>query len=179
MSQTTQPAPIQSPAGTPQVGIIMGSQSDWATMSLAVQLLADFGIPFECDVVSAHRTPDKLFEFAKSAKSRGIKVIIAGAGGAAHLPGMCASQTPLPVLGVPVKSSTLSGWDSLLSIVQMPKGVAVGTLAIGTAGAYNAGLLAAQILALHDDTLAKKIDDFRQNQTNTILASPTPGIINN
>lgn len=170
--------PIQSPEGTAKVGIIMGSQSDWATMSLAAQLLADFGVAFECEVVSAHRTPDRLFDYAKAAKGNGLQVIIAGAGGAAHLPGMCASQTELPVLGVPVKSSTLSGWDSLLSIVQMPKGIAVGTLAIGTAGAYNAGLLAIQILALNDESLAAKLIDFRQKQTDTILASPTPGIIN-
>lgn len=170
--------PIPSPEGNPKVGIIMGSQSDWATMSLAAQLLADFGVAFECEVVSAHRTPDKLFDYAKSAKGNGLQVIIAGAGGAAHLPGMCASQTELPVLGVPVKSSTLSGWDSLLSIVQMPKGIAVGTLAIGTAGAYNAALFAIQILALHDEALAKQLVEFRQNQTDTILASPTPGIIN-
>lgn len=176
--QTQQPDPIDSPEGSPKVGIIMGSQSDWATMSLAAQLLRDFGVAFVCEVVSAHRTPDKLFDFAKTAKNKGLQVIIAGAGGAAHLPGMCASQTELPVLGVPVKSSTLSGWDSLLSIVQMPKGVAVGTLAIGTAGAYNAALLAIQILALHDDSLAKQLVDFRQNQTDTILASPTPGILN-
>ena len=173
-----QPAPIPSPDGQAKVGIIMGSQSDWATMSAAAQLLADFDIAFECEVVSAHRTPDRLFEYAKSAKGNGLQIIIAGAGGAAHLPGMCASQTPLPVLGVPVKSSMLSGWDSLLSIVQMPKGVAVGTLAIGTAGAYNAALLAIQMLALHDDDIAAKLDTMRQTQTETILASPTPGIIN-
>ena len=178
MSHPTQPAPITSPAGTPKVGIIMGSQSDWATMSEAAQILADFGVAFECEVVSAHRTPDKLFDYAKAAKDKGLQVVIAGAGGAAHLPGMCASQTPLPVLGVPVKSSTLSGWDSLLSIVQMPKGVAVGTLAIGTAGAFNAGLLALQILALHDSRLAQLLDEFRTKQTDTVLASPTPGIIN-
>ncbi|OOR85465.1 5-(carboxyamino)imidazole ribonucleotide mutase [Moraxella canis] len=178
MSHPTQPAPITSPAGTPKVGIIMGSQSDWATMSEAAQILADFGVAFECEVVSAHRTPDKLFDYAKAAKDKGLQIIIAGAGGAAHLPGMCASQTPLPVLGVPVKSSTLSGWDSLLSIVQMPKGVAVGTLAIGTAGAFNAGLLALQILALHDSRLAQLLDEFRTKQTDTVLASPTPGIIN-
>lgn len=178
MSHPTQPAPITSPAGTPKVGIIMGSQSDWATMSEAAQILADFGVAFECEVVSAHRTPDKLFDYAKAAKDKGLQVIIAGAGGAAHLPGMCASQTPLPVLGVPVKSSTLSGWDSLLSIVQMPKGVAVGTLAIGTAGAFNAGLLALQILALHDSRLVQLLDEFRTKQTDTVLASPTPGIIN-
>lgn len=178
MSDTQKIAPIASPAGIPKVGIIMGSQSDWATMSAAAQILADFGVPFVCEVVSAHRTPDRLFEFAKTAKDKGLQVIIAGAGGAAHLPGMCASQTPLPVLGVPVKSSMLSGWDSLLSIVQMPKGVAVGTLAIGTAGAFNAGLLAIQMLALHDDALADKLDAFRQAQTEQVLASPIPGIIN-
>ena len=178
MSNTTQPAPIPSPKGTAKVAIIMGSQSDWATMHLAAQLLADFGVAFVSEVVSAHRTPDKLFDFAKSAKSQGLQVIIAGAGGAAHLPGMCASQTELPVLGVPVKSSTLSGWDSLLSIVQMPKGIAVGTLAIGTAGAYNAALLAIQILALNDGHLANKLQDFRQQQTQTILANPTPGQLN-
>lgn len=172
------PAPIQSPDGAPKVGIIMGSQSDWDTMQHAAKLLADFGVAFECEVVSAHRTPDKLFDYAKTAKDRGLCVIIAGAGGAAHLPGMCASQTALPVLGVPVKSSMLSGWDSLLSIVQMPKGVAVGTLAIGTAGAYNAGLLAAQILAVSDADLAAKIDAFRQQQTETVLNSPIPGVIN-
>ncbi|MDH2273336.1 5-(carboxyamino)imidazole ribonucleotide mutase [Moraxella porci] len=177
MSSSDQPAPITSPAGTPKVGIIMGSQSDWATMREAAQILADFGVAFECEVVSAHRTPDKLFDYAKAAKGKGLQVIIAGAGGAAHLPGMCASQTALPVLGVPVKSSTLSGWDSLLSIVQMPKGVAVGTLAIGTAGAFNAGLLAIQILALHDENLATQLDTFRTKQTQTVLANPIPGII--
>ena len=177
MSSSDQPAPITSPAGTPKVGIIMGSQSDWATMREAAQILADFGVAFECEVVSAHRTPDKLFDYAKAAKGKGLQVIIAGAGGAAHLPGMCASQTTLPVLGVPVKSSTLSGWDSLLSIVQMPKGVAVGTLAIGTAGAFNAGLLAIQILALHDENLATQLDAFRTKQTQTVLANPIPGII--
>lgn len=171
-------APITSPQGTPKVGVIMGSQSDWATMKLGVQLLADFAVPFVCEVVSAHRTPDRLFDFAKSAKDNGLHVIIAGAGGAAHLPGMCASQTPLPVLGVPIKSSTLNGWDSLLSIVQMPKGVAVGTLAIGTSGAYNAGLLAIQILALQDTSLADKLNRFREQQTKTILTSPIPGVIN-
>ena len=175
----TQTDPITSPIGLAKVGIIMGSQSDWATMSVAAQLLADFDIAFDCEVVSAHRTPDRLFDYAKGAKDKGLQVIIAGAGGAAHLPGMCASQTPLPVLGVPVKSSMLSGWDSLLSIVQMPKGVAVGTLAIGSAGAYNAALLAIQILALQDNQIATKLDNLRQSQTQTILASPTPGIINN
>ncbi|MDO5652445.1 MAG: 5-(carboxyamino)imidazole ribonucleotide mutase [Moraxella sp.] len=170
-----QPTPIISPQGTAKVGIIMGSQSDWATMSETARLLSDFGVPFMCEVVSAHRTPDKLFDFAKSAKARGLHIIIAGAGGAAHLAGMCASQTPLPVLGVPVKSSTLSGWDSLLSMVQMPKGVAVGTLAIGTAGAFNAGLLAVQMLAVHDDELSTKLDNFRHTQTQSVLDNPIPG----
>lgn len=173
----TLPPPIPSPQGAAKVGIIMGSQSDWETMQHAAQVLADFGVPFECEVVSAHRTPDRLFDYAKSAKSRGLAIIIAGAGGAAHLPGMCASQTDLPVLGVPVKSSMLSGWDSLLSIVQMPKGVAVGTLAIGSAGAYNAGLLSVQMLAIHDDALGQKVAKFRESQTQSILANPTPGIM--
>lgn len=177
-TDNTNPPPITSPEGQPKVGIIMGSQSDWATMSLAAELLVQFGVPFECEVVSAHRTPDKLFSYAKSAQDRGIQVIIAGAGGAAHLPGMCASQTALPVLGVPVKSSTLSGWDSLLSIVQMPKGVAVGTLAIGTAGAYNASLFAIQILALQDNQLMQALQAFRETQTEQVLVSPIPGIIN-
>lgn len=162
------------PTNAPKVGIIMGSQSDWSTMIEAANVLTEFGVPFECEIVSAHRTPDRLFEYAKSAKSRGLSIIIAGAGGAAHLPGMCASQTDLPVLGVPVKSSTLSGWDSLLSIVQMPRGVSVGTLAIGGAGAYNAGLLAVQMLAINDDTLSKKVSQFRQNQTQSILDNRVP-----
>lgn len=178
MNKLTQPNPISSPMGEAKVGIIMGSQSDWVTMAAAAQLLADFGVPFVCEVVSAHRTPDKLFEFASEAKSNGLHVIIAGAGGAAHLPGMCAAKTDLPVLGVPVKSSILNGVDSLLSIVQMPKGVAVGTLAIGTAGAYNAALLAIQILALQDATLAQQLAKFRMGQTQTVLASPTPGVVN-
>ena len=162
----------------PLVGIIMGSQSDWATLEHTANMLQQLNVPFEAEVVSAHRTPDRLFEYAETARERGIQVIIAGAGGAAHLPGMCAAKTDLPVLGVPVKSSILNGVDSLLSIVQMPKGVAVGTLAIGTAGAYNAALLAIQVLALHDESLATKLDNMRQAQTETILASPTPGIIN-
>ena len=177
-AQTHQlPPPIPSPQGQAKVGIIMGSQPDWETMQNAAQMLAEFGVPVECEGVAAHRTPDRLFDEAKTAKARGLSVIIAGAGGAAHLPGMCASQTDLPVLGVPVKSSILSGWDSLLSIVQMPKGVAVGTLAIGAAGAANAGLLAAQILAIGDSTLAQKISDFRAKQTQTILDNPTPGLM--
>ena len=137
-------------------------------------MLDELGVAYEVKVVSAHRTPDLLFDYAKSAQERGLKVIIAGAGGAAHLPGMCASQTSLPVLGVPVKSRALSGLDSLLSIVQMPGGVAVGTLAIGDAGAKNAGLLAAQILATADDALMSKIDEFRQTQTDTVLSEPDP-----
>lgn len=159
---------------TAQIGIIMGSQSDWATMQHASQLLEHFGVAFECQIVSAHRTPDRLFDYAKSAKSRGLKVIIAGAGGAAHLAGMCASQTDLPVLGVPIKSSILNGVDSLLSIVQMPKGVAVGTLAIGDAGAYNAALLAVQILAAFDDELSQKVQAFRATQTQKILDNSVP-----
>ena len=158
----------------PSVAVIMGSSSDWPTMQLATQVLEQFGVPVHVEVVSAHRTPDKLMEFAGSAADKGFKVIIAGAGGAAHLPGMVASKTHLPVLGVPVQSRALSGQDSLLSIVQMPKGVAVGTLAIGEAGAFNAGLLAAQILATADAELAKKIQAFRQKQTDDVLAKPDP-----
>ncbi len=158
----------------PSVAVIMGSSSDWPTMQLATQVLEQFGIPFHVEVVSAHRTPDKLMDFAGSAADKGFKVIIAGAGGAAHLPGMVAAKTHLPVLGVPVQSRALSGQDSLLSIVQMPKGVAVGTLAIGEAGAFNAGLLAAQILATSDAALAAKIQAFRQQQTEDVLAKPDP-----
>lgn len=157
-----------------QVGIIMGSKSDWPTMQHAANILDSLGVSYEVKVVSAHRTPDLLFDYAKNAQPRGLKVIIAGAGGAAHLPGMCASQTSLPVLGVPVKSRTLNGLDSLLSIVQMPGGVAVGTLSIGDAGAKNAGLLAAQILATADNELLKRIDEFRAKQTESVLAEPDP-----
>lgn len=153
----------------PLVAIIMGSTSDWETMKNAADILADFGVPHECRVVSAHRTPDLLFEFAKTAEERGIEVIIAGAGGAAHLPGMCASQTILPVLGVPVQSKALSGMDSLLSIVQMPAGIPVGTLAIGTAGAKNAALLAISILANSRPELREKLREFRRNQTDAVL----------
>lgn len=149
----------------------MGSTSDWETMKNASEILNDFGVAHECKVVSAHRTPDLLFEFAKSAESRGIEVIIAGAGGAAHLPGMCASQTVLPVLGVPVQSKALSGMDSLLSIVQMPAGIPVGTLAIGTAGAKNAALFAISILANSRKDLREKLHGFRNNQTQTVLDS--------
>lgn len=153
------------------VSIIMGSTSDWETMKNAADILEEFGVPHECKVVSAHRTPDLLFEFAKSAESRGIEVIIAGAGGAAHLPGMCASQTVLPVLGVPVQSKALSGMDSLLSIVQMPAGIPVGTLAIGAAGAKNAALLAISILANSRKELRTKLHEFRKDQTESVLDS--------
>lgn len=158
-------------AQKPLVSVIMGSKSDWETMREASSVLSDFNVPHECKVVSAHRTPDLLFEFAKSAEERGIEVIIAGAGGAAHLPGMCASQTVLPVLGVPVESKALSGIDSLLSIVQMPAGIPVGTLAIGTAGAKNAALLAISILANSRPELRKKLKEFRQKQTLEVLES--------
>lgn len=153
----------------PIVSIIMGSKSDWPTMEHASNILKEFGVEHGCDVVSAHRTPDLLFEFAKGAEERGIEVIIAGAGGAAHLPGMCASQTTIPVLGVPVKSKALSGMDSLLSIVQMPAGIPVGTLAIGEAGARNAGLLAIAILANSRPELREKLKEFRQKQTDAVL----------
>lgn len=152
----------------------MGSQSDWETMRHACETLESLGIVFEARVVSAHRTPDLLFDYAKSARSRGLQVIIAGAGGAAHLPGMCAAQTALPVLGVPVQSKALQGLDSLLSIVQMPAGVPVATLAIGRAGAVNAALLAASILALHSPDVAHKLDEFRANQTRAVLENPEP-----
>lgn len=157
-----------------KVGIIMGSKSDWPTMQLAAEMLDQFGISYETKVVSAHRTPHLLADYASSAKERGLKVIIAGAGGAAHLPGMTAAFTALPVLGVPIQSRALSGLDSLYSIVQMPKGVAVGTLAIGDAGAANAGLLAAQIIATHDNSVMEKIEAFRAAQTQSILANPNP-----
>lgn len=156
------------------VGIIMGSKSDWPTMQHAAEMLDSLGVAYETKVVSAHRTPHLLAEYAQGAKDRGIKVIIGGAGGAAHLPGMTAAYTPLPVLGVPVQSKALSGQDSLLSIVQMPKGIAVGTLAIGTAGAANAGLLAAQIIGTHNPEIMKNIEAFRKLQTETILANPNP-----
>jgi 5-(carboxyamino)imidazole ribonucleotide mutase len=154
---------------TPKVGIIMGSQSDWATMKHAADMLDELGVAYETRVVSAHRTPDLLFEYAASAVDRGLHVIIAGAGGAAHLPGMTAAKTRLPVLGVPVQSKALSGMDSLLSIVQMPKGIPVGTLAIGDAGAANAGLLAASIIALSDPAVAARIDAYRSAQTQKVL----------
>jgi 5-(carboxyamino)imidazole ribonucleotide mutase len=154
---------------TPKVGIIMGSHSDWATMKHAADLLDELGVPYEKQIVSAHRTPDKLFDYAETAADRGLLVIIAGAGGAAHLPGMTAAKTRLPVLGVPVQSKALNGLDSLLSIVQMPRGIPVGTLAIGDAGAANAGLLAAAIVALQDEAVAAKLDAFRAAQTARVL----------
>jgi 5-(carboxyamino)imidazole ribonucleotide mutase len=155
------------------VGLIMGSKSDWETLSSAAETLKALGVAFEAKVVSAHRTPKRLYDYATSAKARGLKVIIAGAGGAAHLPGMTASMTPLPVLGVPIKSRELKGLDSLLSIVQMPKGIPVGTLAIGEPGAVNAALLAAQILALSDEALAGRLDAYRAAQTEAVGESPT------
>lgn len=155
------------------VGIIMGSQSDWPTMNHAAEILHLLEIPFETRIVSAHRTPERLYDYAKSAKQRGLNVIIAGAGGAAHLPGMTASMTPLPVLGVPIESKTLKGMDSLLSIAQMPGGIPVGTLAIGTAGAKNAALLAASILALSDNDIANRLDIWRAKQTDAVAETPT------
>jgi len=152
----------------PRVAIIMGSRSDWPTMKGAAHSLDALGVAYETKVISAHRTPDRLYAFAAGAKAQGYKVIIAGAGGAAHLPGMTAAMTPLPVLGVPAPSKALSGLDSLLSIVQMPAGIPVATLAIGEAGALNAGLLAAQILALSDEALALRIDDYRRRQTESV-----------
>ncbi len=158
----------------PLVGVIMGSKSDWPTMCHAVETLEHLGIPCETRVVSAHRTPDLLFEYCASARDRGLRVIIAGAGGAAHLPGMAAAKTPLPVLGVPVQSRSLSGMDSLLSIAQMPAGVPVGTLAIGKAGATNAALLAAAMLATTEPDIREALDAFREVQTRTVLDNPDP-----
>lgn len=158
----------------PQVGIIMGSTSDWSTMEKAEEVLIKLGVSYEVKVVSAHRTPDLLFEYAETAAERGLQVIIGGAGGAAHLPGMVASKTHLPVFGVPVKSKALNGIDSLLSIAQMPAGIAVGTLAIGAAGAANAGLLAAQVVALHDEEVRTKLIEFRRKQTEKVLSIPDP-----
>ena len=157
-----------------KVALIMGSKSDWDTMRPATEIMSELGVEHHVEVVSAHRTPDKLMSFAETAVDNGYSVIIAGAGGAAHLPGMVASKTRLPVLGVPVQSRALNGMDSLLSIVQMPKGIAVGTLAIGTAGAFNAGLLACQILATHDAALAERLEQFRSKQTDTVLDNPDP-----
>lgn len=156
----------------PLVGIIMGSSSDWETMRHAAETLDKLGVAHETKVVSAHRTPKRLYDYASSAKERGLKIIIAGAGGAAHLPGMAASMTSLPVLGVPVESQALKGMDSLLSIVQMPAGVPVGTLAIGRAGAVNAGLLAASILAITDDQLSARVERYREEQTQSVAETP-------
>jgi 5-(carboxyamino)imidazole ribonucleotide mutase len=156
----------------PLVGLIMGSRSDWETMEEAAKILDHLSVPYEARVISAHRTPDRMTAYAKEARGRGLKVIIAGAGGAAHLPGMVAAMTPLPVLGVPVRSQALSGQDSLLSIVQMPKGVPVGTLAIGPAGAANAALLASSILALSNDALADRLIDWRRSQTEAVGDDP-------
>ncbi len=165
---------MSSAAEYPLVGVIMGSQSDWETMQHAAHTLHELGVAHEVRVVSAHRTPDLLFAYASDAQARGLRVIIAGAGGAAHLPGMVAAKTPLPVLGVPVKSATLNGLDSLLSIVQMPAGIPVGTLAIGRAGAINAALLAAAILATTDPALQAAVQAYRTRQTERVLAHPDP-----
>ena len=160
----------------PLVGVVMGSDSDWPTMQAAAVMLKEFGVPFEARVVSAHRTPDLLFEYATTAAGRGLRAIIAGAGGAAHLPGMLAAKTLLPVLGVPVQSKALSGQDSLLSIVQMPKGIPVATFAIGEAGAANAALFAVAVLATADATLAQRLRDFRQAQTDKVMAMKLPEV---
>ncbi|BFI96733.1 MAG: 5-(carboxyamino)imidazole ribonucleotide mutase [Rhodanobacter sp.] len=159
---------------TPRVGVVMGSRSDWETMEHASAVLAELGVAHEVQVVSAHRTPDLLFSYAEQAAARGIQVIVAGAGGAAHLPGMLAAKTRLPVFGVPVQSKALNGMDSLLSIAQMPAGIPVGTLAIGRAGAVNAGLLAAAVLALHDTRLAQALENWRAKQTRAVLDQPDP-----
>jgi 5-(carboxyamino)imidazole ribonucleotide mutase len=164
---------MTSSGPSPLIGIIMGSQSDWDTLEHAHNILHDLGVAHETKIVSAHRTPDRLYEYAKTATDRGIKVIIAGAGGAAHLPGMAASMTNLPVLGVPMESHALKGMDSLLSIVQMPAGVPVGTLAIGKAGAINAALLAVSILALQDKNLAQKLAEYKQKQTDNVAEFPS------
>ena len=156
------------------VGVIMGSKSDWPTMKSATEMLEEFGVPYEVKVVSAHRTPDLMFEYAETAQARGLEVIIAGAGGSAHLPGMVASKTIVPVLGVPVQSKALSGQDSLLSIVQMPGGIPVGTLAIGETGAKNAGILAAQIVGNHNEVVRQKVLEFRLEQTQSVLNNPNP-----
>ncbi len=156
------------------VGVIMGSKSDWPTMKNATEILEELGVSYEVKVVSAHRTPDLMFEYAETAEERGLQVIIAGAGGSAHLPGMVASKTVVPVLGVPVQSKALSGQDSLLSIVQMPGGIPVGTLAIGDSGAKNAGILAAQIVGNHDKAVRERVSKFRSDQTQNVLNNPNP-----
>jgi len=169
---TNDPEPIRTPSSDPPiVGVIMGSRNDWETMRVASEMLAEFGIPHERRVVSAHRTPTQMIQYASSASHRGLKIIIAGAGGAAHLPGMIASETNLPVIGVPVRSQALNGMDSLLSIVQMPGGVPVATMAIGIAGAKNAAILAARILALHDPILRDRLSAFVSKQSDDILAT--------
>ena len=167
---------MTSTARPARVGVVMGSRSDWETMEHAASVLGDLGVPHEVQVVSAHRTPDLLFRYAEEALGRGIQVIIAGAGGAAHLPGMLAAKTRVPVLGVPVQSKALNGMDSLLSIAQMPAGIPVGTLAIGRAGAVNAALLATAMLALHDPQLAQALDAFRTRQTRDVLDQPDPRV---
>jgi 5-(carboxyamino)imidazole ribonucleotide mutase len=164
------------PARKPAVGLIMGSQSDWATMRHAAETLEALGVPFEARIISAHRTPKRMMSYAAAAKGRGLKVIVAGAGGAAHLPGMTASMTPLPVLGVPVESAALKGQDSLLSIVQMPAGIPVGTLAIGRAGAVNAALLAASIVGLGDDKIMSNVERWRARQTNAVAKAPADDV---
>ena len=156
------------------VGVIMGSKSDWPTMKNATEILEELGVSYEVKVISAHRTPDLMFEYAETAEARGLEVIIAGAGGSAHLPGMVASKTIVPVLGVPVQSKALSGQDSLLSIVQMPGGIPVGTLAIGDSGAKNAGILAAQIVGNHDKAVRERVSKFRSDQTQNVLNNPNP-----
>tara|TARA_B110000014_G_C19802711_1_gene416900 strand:+ start:46 stop:534 length:489 start_codon:yes stop_codon:yes gene_type:complete len=158
------------------VGVIMGSKSDWPTMKNATEILEELGVSYEVKVVSAHRTPDLMFEYAETAEGRGLEVIIAGAGGSAHLPGMVASKTIIPVLGVPIQSNALSGHDSLLSIVQMPGGIPVGTLAIGDSGAKNAGILAAQIVGNHNEDIRKRVSKFRLDQTQNVLNNPNPKI---
>jgi 5-(carboxyamino)imidazole ribonucleotide mutase len=168
----TEATPQATPQTEPLVGIIMGSQSDWGTMSLAAEILEQLGVAHEVKIISAHRTPDRLYDYAKSAVSRKLKIIIAGAGGAAHLPGMAASMTRVPVLGVPIQSRALNGIDSLLSIAQMPGGVPVGTMAIGDAGAKNAALLAAAILANEDDALAARLDAWRAAQSAAVAGQP-------
>ena len=173
MAETDADTPTRRDADAPQVGIIMGSQSDWPTMKHAAETLAALGIAHETRIVSAHRTPRRLVDYAEGARGRGLKVVVAGAGGAAHLPGMTAAMTPLPVFGVPIESKALSGQDSLLSIVQMPGGVPVGTLAIGRSGAVNAALLAASVLALNDPALADRLDAWRARQSAGVAETPT------
>ena len=170
------PVKSASSSPAPRVGVVMGSQSDWKTLERAVLVLSELGVPHECEIVSAHRTPGKLASYAAEATGRGLRVIIAGAGGAAHLPGMLAAQTHLPVLGVPVESAVLRGVDSLLSIVQMPAGIPVGTLAIGGAGAANAALLAVSILALDDENLRQRLIDYRTAQTERVLGDQLPPV---